>query len=64
MRISKQHIAQLIHKTTAGLLCVILILASFCPITAIADDAASNESLFPEEVVRILYPDAEILLCE
>lgn len=26
--------------------------------------AVSNESMFPEEVVRILYPEAEMLLCE
>lgn len=26
--------------------------------------AVSNDSIFPEDVVRILYPDAEILLCD
>ena len=39
MCICKRHIAQLISRMIAGLLCFFLILASFCPITAMAAEA-------------------------
>ena len=38
MKISKRYNPQLINKATAGFLCLLLIFASLCPITAMADE--------------------------
>ena len=48
MDIYKRHITQLIDKMTAGLLCLFLILALFCPVTAMA---AEKE----QKTVRVGY---------
>ncbi len=46
--VCKRHIAQLINKITAGLLCFFLISVSFCPITAMADETE-------QKTVRVGY---------